>query len=312
MVSLPLLAAALLAAPPPQADDFVVAGYLPDYRLAGYDLDRAAGVTDLILFSAEPTAAGGLDLSRLDDAPWAEIAAWKTRRRVRVLLAVGGWGRGDAFAELAASSGARSAFAVRAVRVCLDRRLDGVDLDWEHPRGDRQAEGYAALVRDLAAAFAPHGLLVSVTVAPAQSHPAGGFAAADRVQVMAYDRDGRHATFAGAEASIAALLEAGVPAEKLVLGLPFYGRGVDDRRRTATYAELCETGVPDGDERDGLFFNGPATIRRKVAFAREAGLAGVMAWELGQDAVGEGSLLRVVAEAAGQPPTASRTNSASK
>ena len=311
-MSLPLLAAAVFAATPPQADDFVVAGYLPDYRLAGYDLDRAAGVTDLILFSAEPTAAGGLDLSRLENAPWGEIAAWKTRRRVRVLLAVGGWGRGEHFAAAAGSAETRAAFAAAAVAVCLERRLDGIDLDWEHPRGDRQAEDYAALVRDVAAAFGPHGLLVSVTVAPAQSHPAGGFAAADRVQVMAYDRAGRHATFAGAEASVAALREAGVPAGKLVLGLPFYGRGVADRRRTATYADLCAAGVPDGDEADGLFFNGPATIRRKVAFAREAGLAGVMVWELGQDAVGADALLRVVAEAAGQPPTASRTRSASK
>ena len=298
MVSLPLLSAALLAALPAQADDFIVAGYLPDYRLAGYDLGRAAGLTDLILFSAEPTAAGGLDLSRFEDAPWAEVAAWKTRRRVRVLLAVGGWGRGDAFAALAASPAARAAFAAGAVRVCLERRLDGVDLDWEHPRGDRQAEDYAALIAESAAAFRPHGLLVSVTVAPAQSHPAGGYAAADWVQVMAYDRAGRHSTFAGAEASIAALRDAGVPADKLVLGLPFYGRGVGDRSRTATYAQLCAAGVPDGDERDGLFFNGPATIRRKVRFARDAGLAGVMAWELGQDAPGPAALLRVIADEA--------------
>ena len=234
------------------------------------------------------------------DAPWAEIAAWKTRRRVRVLLAVGGWDRGEHFAAVAASAEARATFAAAAVRVCLEKRLDGVDLDWEHPRGERQAADYAALVAATAAGFRPHGLLVTVTVASMQSHPADGFAAADRVQLMAYDHEGRHATFEDAEADVARLRAAGVPSDKLVLGLPFYGRGVEDRGRTRTYAEIVAARGPGEppDEIDGLFLNGPATIRRKVAFARGAGLAGVMAWELGQDAPGDAALLRVVTDAA--------------
>lgn len=32
-----------------------------------------------------------------------------------------------------------------------------------------------------------------------------------------------------------------------------------------------------------FFFNGPATVRRKAAFAAQEGLAGVMIWEIGQD-----------------------------
>ena len=44
------------------------------FRYYAFSINR---VTDLILFSAEPTAAGGLDLSRLDAAPWADIAAWE-------------------------------------------------------------------------------------------------------------------------------------------------------------------------------------------------------------------------------------------
>jgi GH18 family chitinase len=41
-------------------------------------------------------------------------------------------------------------------------------------------------------------------------------------------------------------------------------------------------------------FNGPELIRRKTEFALEAGLAGVMFWERGQDAAGDGSLLKVI------------------
>ena len=298
MVSLPLLAAVISAAITPQADDFIVAGYLPDYRLAGYDLDRAAGVTDLIVFSAELTAAGGLDFTRLAAARWGELAAWKTRNRVRLLLAVGGWERGEHFPAVAASPELRATVVAEAVRVCLAKRLDGIDLDWEHPRGDRQAADYAALIADLAAAFGPHGLLVSVTVAPLQTHPAGGYAGADRVQIMSYDRPGRHSTFGDAAADFDRLGALGIPADRLVLGLPFYGRGVADRSVTRTWADLAAAGTTGGDEAGGVFFNGPATLRRKVRLVRESGLAGVMVWELGQDAAGDASLLRVVADEA--------------
>jgi len=51
---------------------------------------------------------------------------------------------------------------------------------------------------------------------------------------------------------------------------------------------------PHVNEIDNLFFNGPELIRRKTEFALEAGLGGVMFWELGQDASGTESLLGVI------------------
>jgi chitinase len=111
---------------------------------------------------------------------------------------------------------------------------------------------------------------------------------------MAYDHDGRHSTFDAAKGDVKALLGAGVPAEKIVLGLPFYGRNVKKREQVLTYREIVAKHdlKPEVDEMDGVYFNGPATIRRKTAFALESGLGGVMAWELGQDAPGDRSLLR--------------------
>lgn len=282
---------------------FRVAGYLPDYRAASYDLNEARRLTDLIVFSAEPSPGGKIDLSRLKSVPWDKLRAFKTRQRVRLILCVGGWGRSAGFAAVASSEAGRNAFAKNAVRLCLDERLDGVDLDWEHPKDAAEQQGYARLLAELRAAFKPHGLALSVTMAGWQKLPKEAFEAVDWVQLMAYDHDGKHSTFDAAKTEAASLLGRGVPKEKVVLGMPFYGRHVKRRDQALSYREIVVKHRldPATDEVDGVYFNGPATIRRKAEYAVEAGLGGVMVWELGQDAAGERSLLRVVREAADRP-----------
>lgn len=291
------LALLLTAADPPAP--FRVVGYLPDYRADGFDPAAARRLTDLTLFSAEPTAAGGLDLSRLAKLPWDRLRAFKTEHRVRLLLAVGGWERSAHFPAVAMAADRRKAFAAEAARVCLDRQLDGLDLDWEHPKTAAEADGYAALLGELKAAFRPHGLQLTVTVAGWQPLPAGTAAAVDWVNLMAYDHPGKHATFEGAKREVDTLRAAGVPAGKITLGVPLYGRHVGTRAATA-YRDILSAHRPaaDADEAAGVYFNGPATVRRKTEYALAERLGGVMVWELGQDAAGDASLVKVIRDAA--------------
>jgi len=305
---LPLLlagAAALLPlmgvraqAPPARARPFRVAGYLPTYRADRFDEAAARQLTDLILFSAAPSATGELDLARVKSLPWERLRAFKTREHVRLLLCVGGWGHSDGFAAVAASPEMRRSFAQSAVRACREQGLDGLDLDWEHPKDTAEQSGYGALLTELRKAFRPHGLQLSVTMAAWQKLPAAGFQAADWVQVMAYDHPGRHSTSEAAQADVTSLTARGVPAEKIILGLPFYGRHTDRRAETLTYREIVTRYQPrpEVDEVEGLYFNGPATIRAKTEYALRSRLGGVMVWELGQDAPGEQSLLRPIHE----------------
>jgi GH18 family chitinase len=282
---------------------FRIVGYLPDYRIAELDERAARALTDLVVFSAEPTAAGGLDLRRLEHVPWARLRAFKTRQRVRLILCVGGWERSGHFAAAASSAEKRREFAQSAVRLCLDQRLDGIDLDWEHPKDTTQQEAYGKLLIELHSAFGPHGLMLSVTVAAWQKLPPEAFAAVDWVHVMAYDHEGRHSTLDGARKDVKTLLDAGAPAEKVVLGMPFYGRRIGKPAEALSYRDLVARWAPspDSDEVGGLYFNGPVTIRRKTEFALQARLGGVMVWELGQDARGEQSLLKAIHDVVDSP-----------
>ncbi|MEO1526399.1 MAG: glycoside hydrolase family 18 protein [Planctomycetota bacterium] len=278
---------------------FRVAGYLPDYRIAEFDLESADQLTDLIICSAELAADGSIDLTRLKDCPWPRLLEFKTRHRVRLLLTIGGWERSKHFAAVAASPEKRRQSVDSLVRLCLDKRLDGIDLDWEQPKGASEEEAYGKLLRELRTAFTPHGLMLSATIGPWQRLPASAVKAVDWVQFMAYDYGGKHSTAEQVSKDLAKMIDAGLPANKVILGLPFYGRDVETRK-AMTYSEIATTlrPKPNQDQVGTMYFNGPDTIRRKVKLAIDSKLAGVMVWELAQDARRPSSLLDVIHETA--------------
>ena len=285
----------VLTAALPAADKPRLVAYLPGWSSQGLPDGGYPGVTDLVLFSGEPRADGSLDLSALAATPWEKVAAIRAAG-THVHLCLGGWGRSAHFAAVTADPRLRARLVADAARFCAERSLDGIDLDWEHPRARAQLEGYGALVDELKAALASRGGEVTITLADITQLPPDGGRRADRIQLMAYDLPGPHSTMEGAVARAEALLAAGVPAERLVLGVPLYGRGVTDRNRTLPYREILNQfrPRPEQDEVDGLFFNGPVTMVRKADWVRKRGLAGMMAWEATQDAQGDASLLRLL------------------
>lgn len=92
-----------------------------------------------------------------------------------------------------------------------------------------------------------------------------------------------------------------MPGERLVVGLPFYGRRMERLSEAMSYRDILERfdPPPDADEAGGFFFNGQETIRKKTRFAKERGLRGVMFWQLGQDAPGPRSLLGAIRDEVG-------------
>ncbi|HEY1170721.1 MAG TPA: glycoside hydrolase family 18 protein [Verrucomicrobiae bacterium] len=278
---------------------FVVAGYLPDYRLSPKNLARAKGLTDLIAFSAEPRETGELELRSWNADAMKQLRQARTDHGCRILICVGGGERSEHFRNLLDSSLSRDKLVQAVTSLCEREQLDGIDLDWEHPDTNGEARNYSIFMEQLKASIGSKRI-VTAAVATHQDWFEDSARYLDRVHVMAYDMPQQHSTVQGAENAVNSWLKRGVPADKICLGIPLYGRGVTSRERTMAYADLLtRPNFKEGtDEWDGLYYNGPKTVSAKVALAKRMGLGGVFVWEVGQDAEGDKSLLQSIKDAA--------------
>ena len=284
---------------------FRVDGYLPDYRAAAVTVEMAELLTDLTLFSVEVHADGSLHENRWTAKQWDASAVLRSRPGLRTHLCVGGWDRSAGFAAICESPAARQKLGRGLVEYCRQHSLSGVNLDWEHPSTAQEQQGYSLLLSELQPLFRAARRELSIAVAPSQKLPKEAWAAVDHVMLMSYDDAGKHSTFESCQKHLGMLLDQGVPASKIVLCLPLYGRKIATRE-AMTYAEIVRQYAPrpDQDEVDGIFFNGPGTIAAKTAWAQSVGLGGVAVWELGQDAPGEASLLKQIHRTVRQPQLA--------
>ncbi len=287
--------------------EILVIGYLPEYQ--PFNTQTASCLTDLIFFSLEPTADGHLDTSRLSSDRLSQLqetrSLYSVNGNLRVHVSLGGWGRNGGFPSMVVDPVLRQNFVQELDAFMRQNGFYGVDYDWEFPETPVETQGYVDLVRETKQALSAWGGLVTVTLYPKEEMDPTPFLTADRIHLMSYDRGTRHATFEQARADVELFLRLGVPPEKLVLGIPFYGRETVEPYTAYTYAEIVRLNQPppEVDEVAGIFFNGIETVQRKTCLAGDLDLAGVMIWEIGQDVQpGSGleqySLLRSVNNAA--------------
>jgi chitinase len=170
--------------------------------------------------------------------------------RVRIVISLEG--RAPDFAADAQPE-ARAAFVASCVDLFLRGNLaagvsapglfDGIDLDWEFPRG-ADSINYIPLLEEFRRqmdALRP-GLLLTVALGPSpRMYGTADIAAigrlVNRAGLMTYDFNGPWSPTTGfiaplatndggsVERSVTAWLQAGIPAQKLLVGLPFYGYG---------------------------------------------------------------------------------------
>ena len=273
---------------------FSIIGYLPEYRVEKSSPEQLGPITDLIYFGIKPPANGHLPVTPVKTSILRRLHEIKHITKCRLLICVGGWGRSTGFPTLAGNKDFRKQFISNMSGYCRANSFDGIDYDWEHPKGAKEQSTYVELLTETAKTFNKDGLIVTVAQASWQDLGKEVYRAVDRVHFMSYDHEFPQATLGKSKTDIKKLLGWGCPAEKIALGLPFYGR---NRNRDArTYAQLIgKRQKKDADIIDGFAFNSRHTVKKKVQFAQEQKLNGIMIWELGQDASANNeSLLKAI------------------
>ena len=246
---------------------------------------------------------------------------------LKVILSIGGWGSGR-FSEMAADSANRTHFAADCRRVINEFGLDGVDIDWEYPTSSEagissstaDTDNYTLLMRDIRGRIGKDKSLTLATPGNAKYYDFPAILPyVDFINIMSYDIGrvpfhqsplyaSRH-TKLTADSALKCHLNAGIPKEKLTLGIPFYGRGFKEYPDYMDYKDLkvldgCrmvwdeEARVPYIENKDGelvLGYNDPRSIDIKCRYIIDKGLLGAMYWEYTCDNP-QGELRTIVAD----------------
>lgn len=244
------------------------------------------------------------------------VALKKQCPALKVMLSIGGWGSGR-FSEMAGSDNKRTAFANDCKRVVREYGLDGIDIDWEYPTqssagissSPEDSKNFTLLMRDIRKAIGKGKLLTMASVGSADFvdfKSCIGYM--DFVNVMSYDMgnppyhhsalyDSSISASMTTEKAVAKHLGAGVPKEKLVMGMPFYGRGGKDKilrefvRTHYTGSEYTEcwsdsAQVPYIADKDGklvLGYENKRSLAVKCQYVIDNKLRGGMYWDYESD-----------------------------
>lgn len=268
---------------------------------------------------------------------------------LKILISIGGWGWSRNFSDAVLTPEKQQVFAKSAVEIMNKYNLDGVDIDWEYPaiEGDvgntfrpQDKENYtlmfAAIRSELNALEKTTDKKYLLTTA------VGGFQKfidntqmseaqqyLDYINIMTYDSQSKekaihhtnllvsdkYSPSNSAESAVNGYIAAGVPVEKLVMGIAFYGRmykvkegsskGLGDPiveqiegkgytyikdslvNKNEYYRYLDESAQAPYlyNFYKGIFvtYDDEESVKAKCLYAKEKGMAGVMFWEYSSD-----------------------------
>ncbi|HEX6347394.1 glycosyl hydrolase family 18 protein [Umezawaea sp.] len=273
-------------------------GYMPSWS-GNVNAIQYSKLTHINYSFALPNSNGSLQAIP-DPGKLQSLVSQGHANGVKVSLAIGGWNDGNdsAFEALAGNAGSRTTFVNAVMGAINQYNLDGVDIDWEYPDPGQSGNNYTALMQQLSSALHAQGKLLTAAVV-SEGGTANGvqpavFSAVDWLNIMAYDGGSPHANYDWSIASVNFWKNRGLPANKAVLGVPFYSRPT-----YLTYADLVSRD-PANANRDCTTisgvqqcYNGIPTIKRKTQWAM-ANAGGIMNWELSQDTTGSTSLVSAI------------------
>lgn len=246
----------------------------------------------------------------------------KQNPNLKVMLGIGGYKK-EGFCEMSGDKRKRKEFVKKVKHIVDSLNLDGIDLDWEfptttaggHTASPNDKRNYVALIKDLRKSLGKQKWISYFSL------PYGAFIDHKRmvpfatyVHVSGYNvfvpKEGERAYHQSAlypskktgsicvSGGIAKHIDLGVPKEKILLGIPFYGRGKSpfpsyaDCNKFSNYSSSLKM-VWDADAQAPYYadengelivgFDDERSIEAKFDFIRANGIPGVFVWNYDSD-----------------------------
>ncbi|NDJ78260.1 MAG: glycoside hydrolase family 18 protein [Chloroflexi bacterium] len=293
---------------------------------------------------------------------------------LKILMTIGGWNDSGNFSDVALTPAARTRFAQSCVAFMREYLFDGIDIDWRYPVSGGQTDGrpadlenFTLLLAELRAQLDTAGERDGRTYYLSMLAPAfpqlyqnielnNAHIYLDWINLMTFGFHGEWSELASHHAPLYAntrdprgeemqqlynvdavvnvFLDAGVPANKLVVGLPFYAQTWLNVRPNDYFGLYQRAdGVPAGtrpggilyyrdmiplltnvnytrffddevraswlysaEERIAISYDDAQSLRDKVMYVRQHRLGGVMIWQVSYDDK-DNPLLEVVNDA---------------
>jgi len=330
----------------------VIMGYVPGYR---GELDEKAFDANKLthMYYAFVNVIDSVAVLTNIETDTSNFRRLNTLKKInpdlKILISLGGWGWSNYFSDAVLTPSSRLKFAQSSVQIVEDHDLDGVDIDWEYPnqRGEdnvfrpEDKQNYTLMFKAIreeldqlsertgktyeltTAVGASSRFIDNTEMAKVQEY-------LDYVLLMTYDfytsgdSAGHHTNLYPPEnydkdrsghKTVNLFIEAGVPVEKLVMGIAFYSRSwymstgdnrginrpVDSVSRGGGYTFIKDSLVNqrgferfwDDNAKSPYLFNNETnrlisyddeeSVRFKCEYAIENNMAGVMFWQYASD-----------------------------
>jgi chitinase len=280
------------------------------------------------------------------NVPSRELISQAHQAGVKVVLSLGGWGWDKQFAAIVSKPEAEDRYATSVLEMVDAFDYDGIDLDWEYPDTKEEVAGFERLARRFRKQLdqlgsKKHRPMVQTMAAAASTNTLKWLPTEllldtmNWINVMTYDMAGEWTDYAGhhsplfasakqpgsprsSELSIKYLMERGMPASRLALGIPLYGKGFSasepyaknpkkgQRGLGGHYAKLVQLQKEQGwtrqwddetknpwlvapDRSAVIGYDDPESVALKTEWAMKLGLRGVFFWEVSGDRLADGT-----------------------
>ena len=346
-----LILAACTPSPEPLSGPQTVIAYVAGFRglvdSESIDADKITHIN--YAFVDVKDSIAWLRRAATDTVNFRKLNSLKSKNAdLKLLISIGGWSWSENFSDAVLTQSSREKFALSAVEIVRQHHLDGIDIDWEYPGmpGEdnvfrpEDKQNFTLMFKtireklDVLTKETGKSYLLTTAVGGFQeciNHMEMDQAAQylDYVNIMTYDfytegdSAGHHTNLFSSESThelsadraVREYIQAGVPANKLVIGIAFYGRSwimqsadnnglnrpVKEVLQGAGYSVIKDSLADkkglirhwDDKAKAPYLFNSQTnqlvsyddeeSVRHKCNYVKDKGLAGVMFWEYSSD-----------------------------